>query len=59
MALTKEELGYDIEALKRQIDRRKQNIGVFESAIIDERVAIERETRILYELEAIRDVGKK
>jgi len=49
---TKEEMQYDIDALKRLVDKRHQNIAVFEKAIADERAHIERERGIIATLEA-------
>ena len=42
MTLTKEELQYDIDALKANIEKIKKNIGIFEEAIGKERKEIER-----------------
>jgi hypothetical protein len=49
--LTKEEQGYDLVSLKALIDRRKNNIALFEKAIQDEMAAIRYEQNIISILE--------
>lgn len=52
-AVTKEEaLQYDLERLKGLVQKREQNIAVFEQAIRDEREQLERERIMIVFLEA-------
>lgn len=51
MTLTKEELNYDIDALKGGIVKCKRNIDVFKKAIRDEHKTISQYRYIISELE--------
>lgn len=49
--LTKLEAGFDIERMKAHIEKRKQNIVIYEKVIAEERTQIDREIAVLHELE--------
>lgn len=52
---TPEELQFDLEKLKEHVEKRRNNIEIFEKALADERAAVEHELQIIAVLEA--DLG--
>lgn len=55
----KEALRYDLESLRKHIQKRRDNIKIFEQAISEERDAIDREERMITFLESRKNTTSK